>query len=201
MGTAFISDPSLPDPNVNCDPELNKNILTVAHLLEIAKGKCDFKTRQIVEIVRRHVGGQYVCVSLLNSKDFAYDRMFEWDASLVRDGTYYAATLLAKNGGADADLALCIQALNVSRDVISRAVRDLWLMRRNCDGPMQRLGTDQESESSSSVHAEKSPSLHPSHLPYSSRLIDAQAPPRMGYFPVKSLVERPALHRLESTFT
>lgn len=42
-------------------------------------------------------------------------RFFEWDASLVRDGTYYAAMLHAKAGGSDEDIALCIQALNVSR--------------------------------------------------------------------------------------
>ena len=41
-------------------------------------------------------------------------RFFEWDASLVRDGMYYAAMLHAKGGGSDEDIALCIQALNVS---------------------------------------------------------------------------------------
>lgn len=44
--------------------------------------------------------------------------MFEWDASLVRDGTYYAAMILAKRGGSDEDIALCIQALNVGSYVI-----------------------------------------------------------------------------------
>ena len=39
---------------------------------------------------------------------------FEWDASLVRDGTYDAAMLLTKAGGSDEDVAVCIQALNVS---------------------------------------------------------------------------------------
>ena len=41
-------------------------------------------------------------------------RFFEWDASLVRDGTYYAALLHAKAGGSAEDIAVCIQALNVS---------------------------------------------------------------------------------------
>lgn len=47
-------------------------------------------------------------------------RFFEWDASLVRDGTYYAAMLLARGGGSDADIAVCLQALNVG------VVRDIW---------------------------------------------------------------------------
>lgn len=41
------------------------------------------------------------------------ERFFEWDASLVRDGTYYAALLHAKAGGSAEDIAICIQALNV----------------------------------------------------------------------------------------
>jgi len=43
------------------------------------------------------------------------DRFFEWDASLVRDGTYYAAMLLAKNNGSDDDIACCVQAINELR--------------------------------------------------------------------------------------
>lgn len=41
-------------------------------------------------------------------------RFFEWGASLVRDGTYYTAMLLARSGGSDEDVAICLQALNVS---------------------------------------------------------------------------------------
>jgi hypothetical protein len=41
-------------------------------------------------------------------------RFFEWDASLVRDGTFYAAKLLPRMGGSEDDIAICLQALNVS---------------------------------------------------------------------------------------
>jgi hypothetical protein len=51
-----------------------------------------------------------------NGKDWADQvRFFEWDASLVRDGTYYAAMLLARGGGSDEDISICLQALNELR--------------------------------------------------------------------------------------
>jgi len=54
--------------------------------------------------------GEYTVVSL-----GLIGRFFEWDASLVRDGTYYAAMLLAKHNGSDDDIACCVQALNELR--------------------------------------------------------------------------------------
>ncbi|OCF36737.1 hypothetical protein I316_01333 [Kwoniella heveanensis BCC8398] len=92
--SAFITDsnPSTPEA-------MHNDLVGVQHLLDIAKSKCEVKTRQIMEIVRHHVG----------------TRFFEWDASLVRDGTYYTAMLLARAGGSDEDIQICIQALNELR--------------------------------------------------------------------------------------
>ncbi|WRT66252.1 uncharacterized protein IL334_003205 [Kwoniella shivajii] len=92
--TAFIteSNPSTPEA-------MHNDLLHAQHLLDISKDKCEVQTRQIMEIVRRHVG----------------TRFFEWDASLVRDGTYYAAMLLAQAGGSDEDIQICIRALNELR--------------------------------------------------------------------------------------
>ncbi|WVQ67810.1 uncharacterized protein L199_006015 [Kwoniella botswanensis] len=92
--TAFIteSNPSTPEA-------MHNDLLNAQHLLDISKSKCDVQTRQIMEIVRRHVG----------------TRFFEWDASLVRDGTYYTAMLLARAGGSDEDIQICIRALNELR--------------------------------------------------------------------------------------
>lgn len=92
---AFIS------PDGSRSPDLvQQDIVGVQHLLEIARSKCEAQTRQILEIVRQHVGS----------------RFFEWDASLVRDGTYYAAMMLAGAGlGTEADMGLCLQALNEMR--------------------------------------------------------------------------------------
>ena len=44
---------------------------------------------------------------------FENGRFFEWDASLVRDGTFYTAKLLAQTCGSEEDIAICLQALNV----------------------------------------------------------------------------------------
>ena len=73
-------------------------VVKLRHLVDIAKSKCEVKTRQILAIVRRHVGS----------------RFFEWDASLVRDGTFYAAKLLPGLGMSEEDMGFCLQALNVS---------------------------------------------------------------------------------------
>jgi hypothetical protein len=50
--TASISDPdAMPQQEA-----LDSQILNVMHLLEIAKSKCDVQTRQIMQIVRTHLG-------------------------------------------------------------------------------------------------------------------------------------------------
>ena len=79
-------------------PEENSEVVKLRHLVDIAKSKCEVKTKQSLEMVRRHVGS----------------RFFEWDASLVRDGTFYAAKLLPGLGMSDQDMGYCLQALNVS---------------------------------------------------------------------------------------
>lgn len=53
QSNAYIIDPV----NGAAQPDkLESQISTVAHLLEIAKSKCEYKTRQIMAIVRQHVG-------------------------------------------------------------------------------------------------------------------------------------------------
>nr|ODN88362.1 hypothetical protein L203_02975 [Cryptococcus depauperatus CBS 7841] len=92
--TESNSSPSTGSPQIMQD-----DLFTVCRLLEISKSKVEVKTKQIVELVKKHVG----------------TRFFEWDASLVRDGTYYAAMWLVKDGGSEDDIAVCIQALNEIR--------------------------------------------------------------------------------------
>lgn len=76
----------------------------VKTLLTVARSKCDLRIRQIVDIVRRHIGTSF----------------FEWDASHVRDGVYWASVLLAREGGSDEDISICLQALNESRWAFSK---------------------------------------------------------------------------------
>ena len=52
---------SLSDSNAMPQQDgLDSEILNVMHLLEIAKSKCDVQTRQIMTIVRTHLGTRYV---------------------------------------------------------------------------------------------------------------------------------------------
>lgn len=95
--TARITESASPS-TANSPETMHADLVTIDHLLDIAKSKCEVKTRQIVDLVKTYVG----------------TRFFEWDASLVRDGTYYAAMWLVKQGGSSEDVAVCIQALNVS---------------------------------------------------------------------------------------
>ncbi|KAJ9108955.1 hypothetical protein QFC21_000277 [Naganishia friedmannii] len=82
----------------------DQNILEIQHLRSIARAKCDHILREIVGIVKRHVNTNF----------------FEWDASLVRDGTYYAAMLLAERSGSDNDISCCLEALSEMRWAFAR---------------------------------------------------------------------------------
>lgn len=94
--------------------------LEVRNLRDIAIAKCDHLVKEIAGIVKEHLQTPF----------------FEWDASLVRgellislckcpspliqplllaDGIYYVGTLLAESGGADYDIACCVQALSEMR--------------------------------------------------------------------------------------
>ncbi|KIR40696.1 hypothetical protein I313_03352 [Cryptococcus deuterogattii Ram5] len=95
--TARITE-SVSPSSANSPEAMHADLIAISHLLDIAKSKCEVKTRQIVDLVKMYVG----------------TRFFEWDASLVRDGTYYAAMWLVKQGGSSEDVAVCIQALNNS---------------------------------------------------------------------------------------
>lgn len=58
--TASIADPNaMPQHDA-----LDSQILNVMHLLEIAKSKCDIQTRQIMIIIRTHLGTRYVPVQV-----------------------------------------------------------------------------------------------------------------------------------------
>lgn len=86
----------------NIPGEINR----LSQLVTIAKSKCEIRSRQIVDIVRFHLGSPF----------------FEWDASHVRDGTYWAAVALARDGGKDEDVALCLQALNEGRWAFTKGI-------------------------------------------------------------------------------
>ncbi|WVQ72607.1 hypothetical protein IAR50_002165 [Cryptococcus sp. DSM 104548] len=116
--TARIS-PSSPSASSSSPEEERTNaalLTNVTHLLDIARSKCELKTRQILGLVRKYVGTTF----------------FEWDASLVRDGTYYAALWMARGMGSGEDVGICLRALNELRWAHAKAVdrsadlRKLW---------------------------------------------------------------------------
>lgn len=93
------SDDANSQPPSPLSSDLSSDIAQLGHLLELARTRCEIKINQVTAIIRRHLGAQ----------------LFEWDASLVRDGMYHAAMLLARNGGSDDDVNVCLQALNECR--------------------------------------------------------------------------------------
>ncbi|OXM82077.1 hypothetical protein C364_00184 [Cryptococcus neoformans Bt63] len=122
--TARITESTSPS-TANSPEVTHADVVAIDHLLDIAKSKCEVKTRQIVDLVKMYVG----------------TRFFEWDASLVRDGTYYAAMWLVKQGGSSEDVAVCIQALNELRWAHAKAwersadLRKEWLEKHVTDDP------------------------------------------------------------------
>ncbi|ELU40099.1 fungal zn(2)-Cys(6) binuclear cluster domain-containing protein [Rhizoctonia solani AG-1 IA] len=89
------------DPDVSHEPLLAK--LTRLH--SIAEGKCQDVAGQIVTLIRRHLGSSF----------------FQYDASLVRDGCFYAGLCLARDSGTEEDIRTCVQALEEMRWAFSKS--------------------------------------------------------------------------------
>lgn len=89
-------------------------------LLKIADARCHEVVRRVVAIIRQHLGTPF----------------FEYDASLVRDGCFFAGFLLAGEGGSDEDVQTCLQALREMRWAFSKGeerektVRMIWESRK-----------------------------------------------------------------------
>lgn len=84
----------------------HRDLTRLRHLVETARNKCDVKARQVMDIVQTHVCTE--CV--------------EWDDNRVLDGTYYAAQILAREGGTVEEVATCLQAINQSRWAFPRVL-------------------------------------------------------------------------------
>lgn len=114
---AFLVDLSLSSEDADGTQQMHRDVQT---LHRIAQDKCEKLTRQIVEIVKAHQGTSF----------------FEWDASLVRDGVYYAASYIAREGGPQEDLSECLAALQTMRWGYAKAeercdrLRDLFVQRQ-----------------------------------------------------------------------
>jgi hypothetical protein len=91
-----------------------------SRLLKIADARCHEVVQRVVVIIRQHLGTPF----------------FEYDASLVRDGCFFAGFLLAGEGGSDEDVQTCLQALRQMRWAFSKGeerektVRMVWESRK-----------------------------------------------------------------------
>ena len=81
-----------------------------------ARSRCINVAREVVKIIHLNLGTSF----------------FQYDASLVRDGCFFAAFLLAGESGTENDVHACLQALNEMRWVFSKseerinAVKMMW---------------------------------------------------------------------------
>jgi len=93
---------------------------TATRLLKIADARCHEVVRRVVVIIRQHLGTPF----------------FEYDASLARDGCFFAGFLLAGEGGSDEDVQTCLRALRQMRWAFSKGeerektVRMIWESRK-----------------------------------------------------------------------
>ncbi|THG93549.1 hypothetical protein EW145_g8349, partial [Phellinidium pouzarii] len=96
----------------------------VAHLHTIADNQCQRFARLVIAIVRRQLGTSF----------------FEYDASLVRDGCFYAGLLLAGESGSEEEVKTCLQALREMRWAFSKGeerehtLRMVWEQRITAEG-------------------------------------------------------------------
>lgn len=119
----------------------------LSRLYEKAKSCCASVVGQVVEIVQLGLGTSF----------------FQYDASLVRDGCFFAAFLLAGENGSGSDVQACLQALNEMRWVFSKSeerihtVQMIWGARAH--------GQAHSAESTSPVLG-GTPSFSPDSLSY-----------------------------------
>jgi hypothetical protein len=144
-------------------------------LLKIADARCHEVVRRVIVIIRQHLGTPF----------------FEYDASLVRDGCFFAGFLLAGEGGSDEDVQICLQALRQMRWAFSKSeerektVRMVWESRKGSSVRACSLSTPVFELQPAGTHFLRNHSLRPlppplsiPSLPSASGLsiMDASAP-------------------------
>ncbi|KAF8590449.1 hypothetical protein K439DRAFT_87429 [Ramaria rubella] len=95
-------------------------LASLDHLHTIAESKCQDVAQHVVSLVRRHLGTSF----------------FEYDASLVRDGCFFAGYMLAGLDGSDEQSDACLRALSDMRWAFSKSeervqtLKLIWEARR-----------------------------------------------------------------------
>ncbi|KIJ44214.1 hypothetical protein M422DRAFT_30390 [Sphaerobolus stellatus SS14] len=82
-----------------------ESINTISRLHAIAEAKCRDVVQHVLTMIRRHVGTSF----------------FEYDASMVRDGCFFAGYMLATDEGTEEECESCITALSEMRWAFSKS--------------------------------------------------------------------------------
>ncbi|KIO27129.1 hypothetical protein M407DRAFT_233617 [Tulasnella calospora MUT 4182] len=96
------------------------------HLHDIAESRCQDVLPQVMELIRRHVGTAF----------------FEYDASLCRDGVYYAGERIAGEPNSGNDVHICLKALSQMRWAYSKStqrtekLKSIWQNRQAAVAPL-----------------------------------------------------------------
>ena len=105
MQQRLVSSPTLPARVVGSPDTFGHVRNHIAALHEKAKTRCHSLARKVVAIIKENLGTPF----------------FEYDASLVRDGCFFAAVLLAKESGTKEEVEVCLQAMQEMRWAFSKS--------------------------------------------------------------------------------
>ncbi|GJE90864.1 GAL4 and fungal transcription factor domain-containing protein [Phanerochaete sordida] len=90
-------------------PDVEGGLVTsrdgLSHLYDKARTRCINAVQEVVKIIQGNLGST----------------LFQFDASIIRDGCFFAAFLLAGESGSSSDVEACLQALNEMRWVFSKS--------------------------------------------------------------------------------
>ncbi|KAG8903673.1 hypothetical protein FRB99_002864 [Tulasnella sp. 403] len=122
---AQIQDSRIVQPDGRMSPTLRGTLLDLMHLHDIAESRCHEMLPRVLDLIRRHLNTAF----------------FEYDASLCRDGVYYAGERIAGDAGSADDVHVCLAALSQMRWAYSKStarterLNAIWQSRQNPTSP------------------------------------------------------------------
>jgi hypothetical protein len=152
LKTKLDSQPSHGPHVAESEAGLVTNREGIARLHEKAKGRCINVVHEVVKIIQQNLGSTF----------------FQYDASLVRDGCFYAAFLLAGESGSNTDIEACVQALGEMRWVFSKSEERMHTVQMIWQARVQQ-SRGHARPASSSPAVDEQPSYSVDDLSYSAR--------------------------------
>ncbi len=148
----LVSQPPHDTYHADGDTALTRKYERILRLHDKAKLRCQSVVRDVVAIIQRNLGTSF----------------FQYDASLVRDGCFFAAFLLAGETGSSEDVEACLQALNEMRWVFSKSEERMHTVRMVWQSRMQQTRSLGRTHSSSPMR-DSHPNLPGQDMPYQRR--------------------------------